>query len=678
MISPDTYYTCVAKNLSRLASESASLENVPEIFYDCARKFFDDVEPVLFHAFAGKEEPERIKETLNKLVSEKISWVNILGKDKRLAEIFRALVEAFFGGVDLSLLTIESVKWLVNGLSFLEETTGASFHKCKEIADEIIERLSYNIKVEPRKGGLYVVSIMRENLPWMIDYLWPLLTEIIVSERIEALLEDALRNIDSGRAILISGENGWGKHSFAFKLSEKLLSENYTLYYGSQNVAFKLSGKKVVFTPGKDFLFTPAGWDGASRQLVELEGVMTLEDAEKIASSRLKWDGVDDERLAHEIAKKSMGNPSYVDLASTYLGVCHVLGQNCEVLGDIDLLAEKLRKIVPGKVVDALRLPSMFKTRSFPVELIEEIDEESEAIIQRFLLKVPHLGLYSFRNSYVQRMFREKILVPSNIAEKVYSSEAPFIASWFFVSGLPGADKYLAFLALNNLHSENSVDILEAVSILSRGTVSSLLSNATLFRLHVLERHASSNYAMALAEELLELQLEILKKLYAIDPKYSEKILETSYRLAEARLSRFLPELALEAIGEVEKIGLEKNIQLETLRGTALIHLKDYTNAKKILGGILEKMSEAEDASYYSVKLAYLEAKIREKQDPDTLRELEEFVKLLSRGKCEYSNILLEAALLLKEYTQKKNYAVCMQLTRCGYPELAATYGCFE
>lgn len=651
-----------------------------QILLDCGKKHWEDVESVLA-ASLGEVSLQVLEDAAEKV---RVAGHGLQGAPEGERRVLHryvvSLLEAFLGGVDVSLLTLDAVDWLLASLDELESVLGAGSDTARSILREIRDRISFNVVELDVPARPSLLQVDTESLPWVLDELWPLLSELVSGEGSSSAISRSIELLEEGRAVALKGKAGSGRHSLAYLLASRLLEEGYSLYYGDPAHASLLSGKKAVFTVSSEIVFAPSGWSGDPPAPVVLDGVYSEKELLEIAEARLAWEGLGGGKLAREIAEKCPGNPSCVDAASLYLALCRQAGKPCDLGPGGQSVYERVREAVPPGFREALSIPASFRTRSFPAGVLGSAAEEYKEYADRLLLRVPHLGLYSFRSTPLQLAFRGIPVAPAGVAELAYSSEQPFVASWILVSGVPGAGRVLAYTSLNSLTEEASLQALEAVAILRPGTISGFLKGSTLHRLGVLERYARSSGALAVSEELAHLSASILERLAPHGEEYRVLLGSALEELAEVRLGRGLPELCLYTLKRREELGLPETARSLALRGFALLQLERYGEAESALARVLAMYEESgrADALFFSVKLSLSEAWLKKGEREKALSELEGLVKLLVREGCEYAGMLFDAASLLKRTTGKKNYAVCAQLTRCGYLDLAGSYGCFE
>jgi len=661
-----SYYTCMA---DRLRSEDFSLCDIAS----CAQSHWSEIEEVI-SSVAGQEESERIRERIRVLAEVK-GRCSPDGKD---LSILSLMVETFLGGLGLSFIDRDVAARLEELYGFFAENnvlTEGRARLWRRVVAEINERLSKGLAVFEGDGATPLLAVGADDLPWALGYVWPLFVEQVRGKGVDAVVDEALSAIHVGRGVELAGPPGTGKLALMYQILVDLSKDGFALYAGQQDAAGVLHGKKVVFTPG-GYTVVPAGWSGGVTR-IDVEGRLTLGELEEVAGKLASWDGVSlPDRDLSELARLSMGRPAFVELALAYVSLCRLKGLSCELPRSIEDAKAKLREITPREVLDKLAIPASLGFRCFPSPLIEP-DESEEAFVDRLLLRYDALSLYSWRSGVSREVFRSVALSPPNVHESVFASESPFHAAWSTVMGAKGAARYITLTALDMVPDEASFQALEAVAVLSPGTLSKLLKDATAFRLEVLARFAENAGSLAVAEELVSKAVGILSVLEAEELRSEREAL--SLKLAELQVSRLLPELALKTLSNVKPLDEEAEYSIARLKGIAHLNLGQYDEAEKsILEAMRYASSKGLKQDHYYLRILLADAMAGKGRIEEAREKLDEVVKELTREDCGLAGLLFEAAIRQKQLKGKLNYAVCAALTRCGYPDFAGAYGCFS
>ncbi len=661
-----SYYVCVA---NKLRGESLSLCGIAA----CAVDYWSDVEAVI-SSITSPEEAEKIRSYLDRLSSAQ-SQCEL---DTESLTGLSLVIEVFLGGLDLALLDAKSVEGLQRLYELLSESGVLSDERSRvwrRIIAEARERASKGVAVFEGGSATPVLAVFTEDITWSLGYLWPVFVEQVRGEGVDSVVGEAVSAIRAGKSVEFVGPQGSGKLSLTYQTLVELSREGFTLYAGSQSIAPKLVGKKVVFTPGKPRV-VPAGWGGEHVQ-IDISGRYTAGELEEITRRLADWDGVSlAEPEVAEILKNSSGNPGYIEATLLYISVSKLHGRSFVIPKSIEEAKLRLKKAIPETLLSKLAVPASLGARCFPTSLLEASEEE-EALLDRLLLRYDPYSLYSWRSDVSREVFKKTLLSPPNIYEHVFTSESPFHAAWSIVVGSPGTARYIALAAMDNISEEASIQALEAVAVLSSGTISRLLRGATAFRLGVLARAAEGAGSLAVAEELVSKALGILKSLGSEELR--SEYASLAVKLAELRVNRFLPELALQPLDEVEVVNDDMRYDISRVKGVAYLGMGLYSEAEKHLREALRYAEERGlKQEYYSLRVLLVDAMLGEGRSAEAAEEVDRLVKELVREECTLVGILYDAAVRWKQLKGKTNYAACAAFTHCGYPDLAGAYGCFE
>lgn len=660
MVTLGSYYGCVSERLGRSGFKLTDI-------FTCARKFPADVEPILVQAY-GDGEAEKVKDLLLKEAHE-----GQLNADE--LSIASTLLEIFLGGSGVSLFTGESIaniEKVYRELSELGILQGNRSESWAWIIREVKARVQLGVS-SAEGSATPLLALDHGDLPWATGYLWPAFVEQVRGEGVETLVSRVVESLETGRRVELAGGSGSGRLALLYQSLEELMKRGFTVYFGPVDQAVRLSGKKVVFT---GYRIAPAGGGGEYAR-IEVGGRLSRGELEGILDRIAVWDGLSlSSSEKHEIIESSRGNPGFIETVLAYLSLSRMLNKSFTIPTTVDEAIARLREAVPNELRVMLEIPAAINARCFPTTLIE-VPDEHEALIEKILLRHEQLGLYSWRSLISREAFRKPIISPPALYKHVFSSESPFHAAWFTVLSQPSTARYIAAEALNRLGEEESYGILEAVAILAPGVVSRLLGDATTYRLAVLEGAAENAGSLALAEELASKAVAVLEALN--EEALREKYLEFKVKLAELRLARLLPELALETLKDVGAKEESIVYRVTKLKGAALLGLKAYSDAAKYLREAIrlaETQGYKEDA--YSLRTALVDALALGGSVQEAAEEADRLVKELVREDCSYAGLLYSAAARHRELRGKSSPAVCASLIRCGYPDLAAAYGCFS
>ncbi|QOJ79220.1 hypothetical protein IG193_01795 [Infirmifilum lucidum] len=661
-----SYYACVA---SRLRDESLNLCDIAT----CAVNHWNDVE-VVVSSITSLEEAEKVRSRLDRL--SRVQGPCTL--DNESLTVLSLVVEVFLGGLDLALLDARSLEGLQRLYELLVESGALPDERprvWRRIIAEVRERAGKEVMVFEGGSATPVLAVFAEDITWSLGYLWPVFVEQVRGEGADSVIGEAVSAIRAGKGVEFSGPRGSGKLSLMYQTLVELSREGFTLYAGAQSIASKLVGKKVVFTPGKPRVI-PAGWGGEYVQ-IDVNNRYTAGELEEIVRRLADWDGVSlAEPETAEVLKNSSGNPGYVETTLLYVSLSKLHGRSFVIPKSIEEAGARLKKVIPEPLLNKLAVPASLGSRCFPTSLLE-VSEEEEALLDRLLLRHDAYSLYSWRSDVSREIFKKTLLSPPNIYEHVFTSESPFHAAWSTVVGAPGTARYIALAAINNISEEASIQALEAVAVLSSGTISRLLRGATAFRLGVLARAAESAGSLAVAEELVSKALGILGALGSEELR--SEYASLAVKLAELRVSRFLPELALQLLDEVRVVNDETMYDVSRVKGVAYLGMGLYSDAERHLREALRYAEERElKQEYYSLRVLLVDAMLGGGRSAEAVEEVDRLVKELVRKECTLVGILYDAAVRWRQLKGRTNYAVCATLMRCGYPDLAGAYGCFE
>ncbi|MGC9146625.1 MAG: hypothetical protein ACP5GL_02215 [Infirmifilum sp.] len=659
------YLECCAK---QIGNKSFSLEGI----LDCARLHWDSIAGI-FTSLYGSKRAEEIYSVLNQGLK--------LGEVEESHEVFKVvseLLEVFLGSLDMTLASPILVSNLEMILNILVE---------KGIMPEdrrrLWERILLEVKLRLEKNVLWVeggsatplIALSDEDLPWALGYLWPYFLDQVEGKGVQGVLKEVQSSIYEGIAVRLKGTPGSGKLALTYLTLKHLITEGYLVYAGDPNYAQLLSGDKVVFSP-RGYYLSPAGNKGDIKE-IDVSGRLTLEELKEIALRIGAWDGVKiSESMLGALVEHSGGNPGFVEAALLHLALCEMSQRRCEVPDSMEKLKAKLRADLPPALVEKLTNLSLISARCFPTGLLE-VGEDEEDFFNRVFLKYDPLGLYSWRSLVSREAFSRKIAFPYNPYEVVFSSESPFHSAWSLLSSSPRIGSYVAAKALSELYEEQSYPLLEAVVTLSPGTVARLLRSSTVYRLRVLVGVAEKMGSLALAEELLSLSTNILKSMGG--EVLAEELEALTVELAEIQAKRLLPELALRTLSGFSPRDESLRLRSEWIRGASLLNLSEYERAFTHLQEAVRLSQEGNlRRETYSIRILIVDALLGMGRRDEAVKEIESIVKELVRAECTLVDLLFEAAIREKQLKGKNNYAVCASLTRCGYPDLAGSYGCFS
>lgn len=661
-MSASSYTRCVAEKLGSSGFSLASL-------FECAEENWAYLELVV--SAMPEWEPERVKAGVSEIsrAARAGAFERACGEEcLRLAPV---LVEAFLGAVGVA------------------EVTSAALERLEELQRALAERgvlsegrlalwssITRELRLRIERGALRAAGsaaplllVSQEDLPWALGYLWPAFVEQVRGRGFDSIVEEVAALVEAGRCVELAGPPGSGKMGAAYLSLLELSERGFALYAGDVGFAERLYGEKVVFSPRRPVL-SPAGSRGECAT-VNVGGRVTREELEEIARRVAEWDGARfSESELREVIDRSNGMPGFVEAVSAYFALSKGSSSSPVVPGTLEELERRLREAVPPEVRGKLAVLALLATRCFPTGML---DVEWEGV-DKLLLRHDGLGLYSWRSTVSKSAFRAPALQPQSAFEHVLGSESPFHAAWSLVSGSPGLALQIAVSSLSS-PGEESFQALEAVAILAPGTVSKLLGDATTYRLRTLASAAISYGSLATAEELTSAAYSVLR---ALGGELREAEEDAVASLAELRLSRGLPELALEALSGVSPEGGWAKFRVEKTRGVALLRLGRLQEAEEHLRlalGLAEELGLK--VEWYSVRLALAEVMWRSGRAEEARSEVDRIVAELVAADCSFAGVLFDAAQVQRELKGKVNYAVCAALTRCGYPDLAGSYGCF-
>ena len=661
----ERYLGCMSQALGK---ESSTFSEV----LGCAKAFWSEIEPVLTNVH-GEVEKERIKFMVTSLGPSEKEHLT-----REQLEAVSHLIEIFLGGIDLTQVNFYLISNLESLYRLLVEEGVLSEGRQKlwyRIISELKSRFEKNIISVEEGSATPLLAIGLNDIPWALSYLWPFFVEQVTGSGVRSFLENVNEKIEGGYAILFTGTDGSGRLGIMYLSLRNLLENGYMVYAGDPRFSVRLTGEKVVFSP-REHIISPAGENKGVVE-VNVAGHFTRDELEEVARKIASWEGISvSESTIKEIIEHSHGSPGFIEAALLYISLSMIYNKTYDVPSSPEKLKAGIRSLVPPKLQEKLSLIASLGSRCFPTELLD-MEEGEEEIVNRLLLKYDPLGLYSWRSLISREAFRRQIVIPFNPYETIFYSESPFHATWSLLVGTPSIARYIAVRALNQLYEENSYPILEAVAILSPGSIARLLKTTTTYRMQVLSESALTAGSLAVAEELLSLSTHVLERLKV--GEFDEEFDSLKVRLAEIQVRRILPEEAIKTLSDISPRSEELRFKKNKILGASYIGVNEFWRALSILNDALNYAQEKNlKNEVYFLRILTIDAYIGMNRVEEAKEEAEKLVKELTRAECSLAELLFEAAMREKQLKNKTNYAVCASLTRCGYPELAGAYGCFS
>lgn len=569
------------------------------------------------------------------------------------------LLEAFLGGVDLRLLTVEKAEkirdYLLERLEGLSGRRRSAAELAAYIASEALERIKAGISPpEPPQPLLPTTPL---GLALLHGFFWPLHVEVDPTEHVKRLVDGILEQAGRGGAP-IAGKPGSGRTALLYLVASKAAEEGRRVVLGEPQ-EWMSPDSILVVSPGPRSSTVPTVWVASGG-----DAIFDEEYLSRLAEAILGFDGVDYGSAAvARLVERSGGSPVYVEAASLLLR----LRNSHATPSSIDELPGSAEELVR----EAASLLGPVDTPGLPLFPGDAAGPSLKRLAERgVLLEYGEAGVYGYRNSLWPRHAGGRLEVGAALA-----STAP----WWAAAALAlhgGAGGELVDAALESMAGRGPL-VLDVAAALSPGSVYSRLYPYTSYRVELLGNKAVEAGAYTAAALLYRLASDQLLGLEG----FTERRAALLVKWGEAEIERMMPDAALEAFRRAVELGATGYRAAALIdMGVALAALGRGGEAEEKLREGLEALEGRPDSlaakAYTTLGVLAEERGDGERAVEMYKRAIDVLAQLVYRGDCSVAGELYRVAERLKKVRGRGDPRVCGGLAKCGLFELYTRYGC--